>query len=143
MSPGLPEASPRKSSRAACQPRSPPGNPPRNRRRRSRSPSRARRRQRRMSAPVVVSVDPGNSETDVVLGQALILTFDQVIDPTTLNDSPFSLTYPAPIQVVNSAQLISGKPESSTVSVDGTWSFATVAGATVATFQPSRGFQQN
>jgi hypothetical protein len=96
-----------------------------------------------MSAPVVVSVDPGNSETDVVLGQALIVTFDQVIDPTTLNDSTFSLTYPASIQVVNASQLISGKPESSTVAVDGTWSLATVAGATVATFQPTRGFQQN
>lgn len=47
-----------------------------------------------MSAPNVVSVEPADSETDVILGTVIFVTFDQEIDPTTVTDATFSLTGP-------------------------------------------------
>lgn len=54
-----------------------------------------------MSAPNVVAVEPGNSETDVVLGTPIIVTFDQEIDATTITDATFCLTGPGTSEVVN------------------------------------------
>ena len=51
-----------------------------------------------MSPPVVVSVEPSNLETDVILGIPIIISFDQVIDPTTVNDATFALTGPGTSQ---------------------------------------------
>lgn len=66
------------------------------------------------------------------------------IDTTTLDNTTFSLNYPASSQVINTQQLIAGSPSSSTVSVPGTWSFATnELGQTVATFTPAAAYQQN
>ena len=97
-----------------------------------------------MSAPVVVSVQPNPNETEVVLGQPIIITFDQVIDTSTLDATTFSLTYQAAAQVINAMNLISGNPAPSTVVVQGTWTFTTNASnQTVATFTPSTAFQQN
>jgi len=97
-----------------------------------------------MSAPQVVAVVPDVNETDVVLGQAISITFDQEIDTTSLSDSTFSLTCPALTQVVTNNQLISGESSPSTIVVHGTWTFNTAPnGATVAVFQPSRGFTPN
>ncbi|MGB0124241.1 MAG: Ig-like domain-containing protein [Silvibacterium sp.] len=97
-----------------------------------------------MSAPVVVSVQPDVNETDVVLGQPIIVTFDQVIDSSTLTESTFNLSYPAPTQIINAQQLISGPASPSTVTVHGTWSFATnTQNQTVATFTPAHAYQQN
>lgn len=90
-----------------------------------------------MSAPVVVSVQPDVNETDVVLGQPVIITFDQGIDTTTLSDSTFNLSFPAPTQIITSGQLISGPAGPSTVPVHGAWTFATDGqNRTVATFTP-------
>jgi Big-like domain-containing protein len=47
-----------------------------------------------VSAPVVVSVEPGNAETDVILGTPIFVTFDQEIDATTITDATFCLTGP-------------------------------------------------
>ena len=47
-----------------------------------------------MSAPVVLSVEPGNLETDVILGIPIVVTFDQEIDPATITDATFCLTGP-------------------------------------------------
>lgn len=97
-----------------------------------------------MSAPQVIQVVPDVNDTDVVLGQALVVTFDQAIDPATLNDSTFSLTYPSPTQIVTSGQLISGASSPSTVSVEGVWSFATNdQGCTVASFQEKTALPPN
>lgn len=97
-----------------------------------------------MSAPQVVQVTPNNEETDVVLGQALSVTFDQVIDTTTLNDDTFSLTCPAPTQILTNTQLISGEAAPSAVSVPGTWSFVVDdQNRTVATFTPTDALLQN
>ena len=92
-----------------------------------------------MSAPQVVSVDPQNQETDVVLGAPVVITFDQLMDTTTISDATFSLTRPAPMQVVTSQNLISGSEGPSTTVVRGTFTFATDSqGRTVATFQPAK-----
>ena len=97
-----------------------------------------------MSAPVVLQATPSDQETDVVLGQAIIVAFDQALDTSTLNDSTFSLTFPAPTQVLTSGQLVAGEAAPSTVNVEGVWSFADDStGRTVATFTPTRHFQEN
>ena len=64
-----------------------------------------------MSAPVVLQATPSDQETDVVLGQAIIVAFDQALDTSTLNDSTFSLTFPAPTQVLTSGQLVERREE--------------------------------
>lgn len=46
-----------------------------------------------MSAPQVVSVQPDVGATDVVLAIPITVTFDQLIDTTTVDSSTFSLTY--------------------------------------------------
>ena len=51
-----------------------------------------------MSAPVVVSVEPGNAETDVILGTPIFVTFDQEIDATTITDATFCMTGPGTSQ---------------------------------------------
>lgn len=67
-----------------------------------------------------------------------------MIDTTTLDESTFSLTYPAPAQVIGSNHLISGDPAPSTPTVTGTWSFSTNSGnQTVAGFTPDKALQQN
>ena len=97
-----------------------------------------------MSAPVVLQATPSDQETDVVLGQAIIVAFDQAINTSTLNDSTFSLTFPAPTQVLTSGQLVAGEAAPSTVNVEGVWSFADdTLGRTIATFTPNRHFQEN
>ena len=69
--------------------RSPPSStPPANR------SARHPRRRQPMAAPSVVSVEPADSETDVILGTVIFVTFDQEIDPTTVTDATFSLTGP-------------------------------------------------
>ena len=76
--------------------------------------------------------------------QVVVITFDQVIDTTTLDESTFSLTFPAPAQIIGSNRLISGDPAPSTVSVQGAWGFTTNASnQTVATFTPDKPLQQN
>ena len=97
-----------------------------------------------MSAPVVLQSTPANEEGDVVLGQTIIITFDQAINTSTLNDSTFSLTFPAPTQVLTSSQLVAGEAAPSTVNVEGVWSFADdKTGRTIATFTPSKHLQEN
>jgi hypothetical protein len=97
-----------------------------------------------MSAPLVLQATPSDQETDVILGQGIVVVFDQAIDTSTLNESTFSLTYQAPAQILTSNRLIDGDASPSTVPVTGTWSFATdPAGHTVGTFTPTDHLQPN
>lgn len=100
-----------------------------------------------MSAPVVVQVNPDVSETDVILGAPIVITFDQAIDTTTLTNDTFSVTLPSQTQVITSEELISrGNPvtEPSPQPVTGTFTFATdTQGRTVATFTPDKPFRPN
>jgi hypothetical protein len=97
-----------------------------------------------MSAPQVVSVQPDVGATDVVLAIPITVTFDQLIDTTTVDSSTFSLTYSAPTQVVTAGDLIAGRSSTATVCVDGAWTFSTnSSNQTVAVFTPTRPFRPN
>ena len=97
-----------------------------------------------MSAPQVVSVQPDVGATDVVLSLPITVTFDQVIDTGTVDPSTFSVTYSAPSQVVTAGDLIAGRSPSSTVCVDGSWTFSTnSSNQTVAVFTPTRPLNPN
>jgi hypothetical protein len=94
--------------------------------------------------PSIISVEPNDVETDVVLGQSIIITFNEVIDTTTLNADTFALNYNPPTQILTSNQLIDGCPVGSIVSVEGTWTFTTNnSSQTVAVYQPTEPFKQN
>jgi hypothetical protein len=98
-----------------------------------------------MAAPTVFSVSPLNLATDVVLGTQVVITFDQVIDESTLNESTLSLTGPGQTSIITPDQLISSDPEAITGReyITGVLSFATVSSKTVATFNPDRSLRPN
>ena len=101
-----------------------------------------------MSAPVVVSVEPGNLETDAILGIPIIITFDQVIDQTTVNDATFALTGPGTTEVetaMNMATLGRLSPTGREY-ITGTFTFVTTSNTppnTVVTFVPGRVLRKN
>jgi len=101
-----------------------------------------------VSAPVVVSVEPGNLETDVILGIPIIITFDQVIDQTTVNDATFALTGPGTTEVetaMNMATLGKLSPTGREY-ITGTFTFVTTGNIppnTVVSFVPSRALRNN
>ena len=101
-----------------------------------------------MSAPVVVSVEPGNLETDAILGIPIIITFDQVIDQTTVNDATFALTGPGTTEVetaMNMATLGKLSPTGREY-ITGTFTFVTTGNIppnTVVSFVPSRALRNN
>jgi hypothetical protein len=101
-----------------------------------------------VSAPVVVSVEPGNLETDVILGIPIIITFDQVIDPTTVNDATFALTGPGTTEVetaMNMATLGKLSPTGREY-ITGTFTFVTTGNTppnTVVSFVPDRVLRKN
>jgi len=101
-----------------------------------------------VSAPVVVSVEPGNLETDVILGIPIIITFDQVIDQTTVNDATFALTGPGTTEVetaMNMATLGRLSPTGREY-ITGTFTFVTTGNTppnTVVSFVPGRALRKN
>jgi Bacterial Ig-like domain len=99
-----------------------------------------------VSAPVVLSVEPANSETDVILGTPIFVTFDQEIDATTVNDATFCLTGPGTSEVVtaqNMATLSSLSPTGREY-ITGTFGFVLNSNnRTVVTFTPSRILRKN
>jgi hypothetical protein len=99
-----------------------------------------------MSAPLVVNVDPANNEVDVVLGTQITITFDQLIDTTTIDESTFSVTGPGQTQILTAGQLIAkdGDTLLSREYIEGTFAFdVTPTGASIVSFVPKRHFQPN
>ena len=92
-----------------------------------------------MSAASVVAVSPNPNATDVVLGTTIVVTFDQLMDTTTISASTFSLTGPGQTQFISPTVLNSRKPVSQTGReyISGTFAFTVVGGNTVCTFTPS------
>ena len=88
---------------------------------------------------------PDVNAAGVILQGAVIVTFDQEIDVTTYDESSFLLSAPPETPVVPPGGLVgSVSPASGTDYVAGTFSFAlNTAGATIATFKPTRPMRAN
>jgi hypothetical protein len=98
-----------------------------------------------LSAPSIIAVSPNPSALEVVLGTSIVVTFDQLIDTTTINATTFSLTGPGQTQLVSPTELNSKTPRPATGReyINGTFSFAVVSGNTVCTFTPSKPLRPN
>src|SRR5476651_2281643 len=95
------------------------------------------------SKVLVVNVDPANSEVDVVLGTQITITFDQLLDITTIDESTFSVTGPGQTQILTAGQLIAkdGDTLLSREYIEGTFTFDVDAqGRSVVSFVPVRHF---
>lgn len=92
-----------------------------------------------MPAPTIVAVSPNPNATDVVLGTMIVVTFDQLMDTTTIDSSTFSLTGPGQTQFISPTELNTRNPQAAVGReyVNGTFTFATnESGCTVLTFVP-------
>jgi hypothetical protein len=99
-----------------------------------------------MSAPVVLSVEPGNAETDVILGTPIFVTFDQEIDATTISDATFCMTGPGTSEVVTAQNMATLNPLAPTGREYITGAFSFVLNSnnqTVLTFIPNRALRKN
>ena len=82
----------------------------------------------------------------MVLGTQITVTFDQLIDTTTIDESTFSVTGPGQTQILTAGQLIAkdGDTLLSREYIEGTFAFdVTPAGASIVSFVPKRHFQPN
>jgi hypothetical protein len=88
---------------------------------------------------------PDVNSTGVILQGAVIVTFDQEIDVTTFDENSFLLSAPPVTPVVPPGGLVGRvAPVTGNDYVQGTFSFAVnTAGATVATFTPTRPMRAN
>jgi hypothetical protein len=92
-----------------------------------------------MSNPTVTNVVPAPDSTDSVLGQPIVVTFDQILNTDSVNNATFALTGPDFSSMVTADQIIEINPEPSLGRdfILGTYAFATVSGKTVLTFTPA------
>lgn len=93
-----------------------------------------------MSNPVVTSVSPTPNATDIVLGQPIVVTFDQLINTDSINNATFALIGPNLSSIVTPEQIVEDTPvpQVGTGYTLGTFGFATIGGVTQVTFTPSR-----
>lgn len=101
-----------------------------------------------MAAPLVLTVDPTDLETDVVLGLPITVIFDSLMDHSTIGDGTFSLTGPGQTQIMTPEQDVANDPQPITGReyITGTFSFDdTLAGSThtKVTFNPSKPLRPN
>jgi hypothetical protein len=98
-----------------------------------------------MAGPNIVSVSPNPNATGVVLGQAISIVFDSLIDHTTLSAASISVSYPAGSDLVTPESYIAQTPATQTgiALVQGTYTATDSGTATTLTFSPSQPFQTN
>lgn len=97
-----------------------------------------------MSAPNVLSVEPADSATDVILGTVIFVTFDQEIDATTVTDATFSLTGPGQVERVTSTSSSLNSLSNGREYITGQFSFIVNSnGQSVLTFTPDRTLRKN
>lgn len=98
-----------------------------------------------MAAPLVQSVTPLNLATSVVLGTMITVTFDQLMDTSTISDKTFSVTGPGQTGILAPEEIIAEDPSIVTGReyITGDFSFATVSGKTVVTFTPRVPLRKN
>lgn len=99
-----------------------------------------------MPAPLLAQVTPDVDATDVVLGTTITLTFDQLIDPTTVSEATFTVSSPNPAQTLNEPNLLSAGNRllDNLLVVDGTFTASTDGqNRTVVVFSPLRALRSN
>lgn len=99
-----------------------------------------------MAAPNVVSVSPGDQNTDVVLGTPIVVTFDQTIDTTTVTDATFSLSGPGQTEIITAqgVSTLNRLPSTGREYIPGAFTFTVDAsGRSVVTFTPTRPLRKN
>lgn len=99
-----------------------------------------------MSTPTVIQVSPNPNAVDVVLGIPVVVTFDQLMDTTTITNETFAVTCQGITKVISPEQLnvFNPQPASGRTFVRGTFSFATNgSSATVVTFTPNEPLRPN
>lgn len=98
-----------------------------------------------MAAPLIEIVSPLNGADSVVLGTKVVITFDQLMDTSTINERTFVLTGPGQTSIITPDELISSDPQVVTGReyVPGTFAFATVSSKTVVTFTPATPLRPN
>lgn len=80
-----------------------------------------------MSAPVVTAITPANMDTDIVLGSPITVTFDQPIDPASINGNTFTLFGPGQVGVITPTQMaqVTPFPSNGREFIQGSFSFPT------------------
>lgn len=101
-----------------------------------------------MAAPLVLTVDPTDQETDVVLGLPITVVFDSLMNHATISDATFSLNGPGQTQILTPDQDVASDPQPVTGReyITGTFSFDDTLAAgtkTQVTFNPSRPLRPN
>jgi Bacterial Ig-like domain len=98
-----------------------------------------------MAGPNIVSVSPNPNAVGVVLGQAISIVFDSLIDHTTLSAASISVSYPSGSDLVTPDSYIAQVPQTQTGTalVQGTYTATDSETATTLNFQPSQPFQTN
>ena len=83
-----------------------------------------------MSAPVIQSLIPALGAIDVVLGQPVIVQFDQPVDPSTVSSKTFILMGPGQTVVVDAEELIrtSTKVQTGREYITGSFAFPAPSG---------------
>jgi hypothetical protein len=76
-----------------------------------------------MAGPNIISTSPNPNATGVVLGQAISIVFDSLIDHTTLSAATISVSYPAGNDLVTPESYIAQTPQTQTgiATVQGTY----------------------
>ncbi len=95
-----------------------------------------------MAAPTVLSTNPPAAATDVVLGTAIEITFDQALDQATVSSATVAVTGPGQTSLIDADNLIVNNPTAlkGREYIDGTVSL--VSGTTIR-FVPSRPLRPN
>lgn len=94
-----------------------------------------------MSAPQVISTFPLHEDTDIPLGISVKITFDQLIDISTISEGTFSLYGPGQVGLISPDQLVARDPSpiEGREYLEGSFFFATnPSSQTEVTFTPNR-----
>lgn len=98
-----------------------------------------------MPIPSITSVSPLNLATGIVLGIPVVVTFNTLIDHSTVNIGSFALVAPGNTAIITPTEEIQAmpKPVVGKQNVPGVFSFDDTQGFTVLTFTPKIPLEQN